>query len=342
MRFLSWFDKGDNLQDKKYKAKVVLPLVVVAIFMIFPYLFESPYYLNLVSFILCYALLAMSLDLLVGYSGLSSLGHAAFFGSAAYCAGILNVRFDWSFLASFFAGLVFTILLAALFGLLTTRVSGVIFLMVNLALGQVMWGLAHRWASVTGGDNALVGISRPEVFGFIFNTPERLYYLIFGTVAVCAYILYRLINSSFGLTMRGVKHSPKRMRALGYNVYQHRYITYIISGTFAGIAGMLFAFFNLFVSPTEVHVITSAKAMLMVLMGGAGSLFGPAIGAFIVVGLEQFISAFMERWVLVLGILYVLTVMYFPGGLIQLYGMFVSLLKKIPFNKKKSVMAERE
>ncbi|MGB9867094.1 MAG: branched-chain amino acid ABC transporter permease [Bacillota bacterium] len=294
-------------------------LAVAALFVAaFPLVANSRYLVNLLSLILIWSILAMSLDLLVGYMGLSSLGHAGFFGAAAYCAGIMSSRFHLSFTQAFAVSVVFSALLALLFGFLTTRTSGVTFSMVNLSLGMVIWGLAYRWCAVTGGDNGLTGIARPEIMGFRFGTPERYYYLVLGVFAVCATLLYLLVNSPFGLTMKGIKFSPRRMRALGFDVFKHRLIAYTISGTFAGVAGIMSAFFNQFVSPTDAHIITSSKALLMVLVGGAGTLFGPIVGASVIVLLENFISAYTERWVLIIGLLYVAVVMYSPDGVLGL------------------------
>lgn len=321
------------LKDKK---KLSFLLVIIFLILL-PLMTESTYFINLLAFTLIFALLAMSLDLLVGYMGLASLGHAGFFGAAAYCAGIMNTRYDMGFVSSFFIALFFSFCLAVVFGFFTTRISGVTFLMVNLALGQVVWGLAYRWCSMTGGDNGLIGIKRPEILGIPFKTPDSFYYLLLFVFCIAGFLLYRLVNSPFGLTMRGIKHSSKRMKALGYNVFNHRYITYVISGTFAGIAGIMFAFFNQFISPMDTHIITSAKAFLMVLVGGAGTLFGPILGAALVVALENFISAYTARWVLILGILYIVTVMYSPGGMIEVAQKIKSTFRKQTYKTDQTV-----
>ncbi len=298
--------------------KKILIALGILVLIIIPQLPVSSYYINLLSLILIFALLAMGLNLLVGYTGLSSLGHAAFFGSTAYCAGILSSHYGWSFLASSAAGVIFIILLAGGFGLINVRSKGVTFLMVSIAFGQIIWGLSQSWSAVTGGANGLVGISDPSIFGYVFASCTSYYYIILFVLICCSYLLYRIINSSFGLTLQGIKDNSKRMTSLGYNVFLHSWIAYIISGTLSGIAGILYAYYNNFVSPTDVSVITSAKVMMMVLVGGAGTFFGPALGAIIIVSLENLLSAFTNRWVLIMGIIYILVVMFTPAGLVEL------------------------
>jgi branched-chain amino acid transport system permease protein len=191
----------------------------------------------------------------------------------------------------------------------------VYFLIITLALGMGTWGLAYRWSSVTGGDNGLPGIP-PLDLGLPWSMaePRNLYYLVLAVFCVATFLLYRLVHSPFGLTLRGIPESEGRMRMLGYNTWLHRYVAFVVAGGFAGVAGVLYAFYNRFVSPPDLHLAASAEAVLMVILGGAGTLFGPLAGAGIVVFLRNLVSAYTQRWMLILGVVFVLTVLYAPQG----------------------------
>lgn len=275
------------------------------------------YFTHLVLLTMIYGLSAMGLDLLVGYTGLTSFGHAAYFGSAAYAVGILTTHYRFSPEAAFIAGVLVATCLAAVYGLLATRATGVYFLIITLALGMGTWGLAYRWSSVTGGDNGLPGIP-PLQLGLPWNMADsrNLYYLVLVVFVLAVCVLYRLVRSPFGLALQGIRESESRMRMLGYNSALHRYLAFVIAGGFGGLAGTLYAFYNRFVSPPDVHISSSAEAILMVILGGAGTLFGPLVGAGIVVFLRNLISAYTHRWMLILGVVFVLTVMYAPTGVV--------------------------
>lgn len=273
------------------------------------------YFTHLVLLTMVYGLSAMSLDLLAGYTGLTSFGHAANFGAAAYTVGILTTHHHVAPSAAFGAGVLVATLLAAAYGLLATRAVGVYFLIITLALGMGTWGLAYRWSSVTGGDNGLPGIP-PLDLGLPWSLADarHYYYLVLLAFSLAAFLLYRLVQSPFGLSLRGIRESEGRMRMLGYNTWLHRYVAFVVAGAFAGFAGTLYAFYNRFVSPPDLHIAASAEAVLMVILGGAGTLFGPLVGAGIVVFLRNLVSAYTQRWMLILGVVFVLTVLYAPQG----------------------------
>lgn len=273
------------------------------------------YFTHLVLLTVIYGLSAMSLDVLAGYTGLTSFGHATYFGTAAYTVGILTTQHHVAPVVAAGAGVGAAVLLAAAYGLLATRAVGVYFLIITLALGMGTWGLAYRWSSVTGGDNGLPGIP-PLDLGLPWSMaePRNLYYLVLAVFCVAAFLLYRLVHSPFGLTLRGIRESEGRMRMLGYNTWLHRYVAFVVAGGFAGVAGVLYAFYNRFVSPPDLHLAASAEAVLMVILGGAGTLFGPLVGAGIVVFLRNLVSAYTQRWMLILGVVFVLTVLYAPQG----------------------------
>jgi len=275
------------------------------------------YYTQLIILTLIFGLMAMSLDLLMGYTGLTSFGHAAYFGAAAYAMGVLSVHYRAPFLLAVLGSLLFVLLMAMLFGLVALRATQVYFLIITLALGMATWGLAYRWVSLTGGDNGIPGIRPPDLgLPWSLNDPINLYYLILAVVALMTFLLYRLVRSPFGLSLQGIRESESRMRMLGYNTWLHKYVIFVIAGVCSGLGGILYAFYNGFVSPADVHLTASAEGVLMVLVGGAGTLFGPLVGAALVVFLRNLLSAYTQRWLLILGAVFVMVVMFAPRGIV--------------------------
>ncbi len=294
------------------------PVIVVACLVLLAAmpLFLSSYYLGLVIKMVIFALFAMSLDLLIGYTGLASLGHAAYFGVSAYATGLLALKLGWNVWFALPAGLLASAITAAGFGLLALRARGSYFLMITLALSQVTWGIAFGWRSLTGGDDGLPDVPRPDLglpWSLADNTP--FYYFVLVIACVAAWLLVRIVNSPFGHALRGIRESETRMLALGYNVWRYKYLSFVLGGVFAGLAGCLYVYFNRFVSPDYIHVARSAEVLLMVILGGAGSLIGPAIGAALIVLFENIVSAYTQRWLMVLGFVYVLVTLFAPRGL---------------------------
>jgi len=295
---------------------LLIPLLAVFIIIILLPSLVSNYYLGLAIQILIMTIFAMSLDILVGYTGLPSLGHAAYFGVAAYAAGFLYFAGIKNFWFVIVFGTVSGGLTAALFGLLALRARGPYFMLITLALAQVVWGIAFKWRSVTMGDDGLPGIGRPEIgMGIDLNPDLHFYYLVVAVFLIVFVALFILVNSPFGYTLKGIRESESRMKALGYNVWLSKYLAFIFAGSFAGISGVLWAYYNNFVNPTSLGIELSVKALLMLILGGAGSLFGPAIGAVIIVLLENIVSGLTERWSLILGIVYVVSIMLFSEGI---------------------------
>jgi branched-chain amino acid transport system permease protein len=277
------------------------------------------YYAGLLTLALVYSIFAMSLNILVGYTGLQSLGHAAFSGSGAYAAAIAFHRFSQSFVVDAAIGIVVSALIAALFGLLALRATGAYFLMATLALAQVLWGLAFGWRSVTGGDDGLPGIARP-VIGPLSLESGSAYFLFVLAVFVCvALAMSVFVRSPFGSALKGIRESESRMRMLGYNTWLYKYIAFVVAGTLAGLSGVLYVFYTGFVSTTEISVLLSAEALLMVILGGPGTVLGPVLGAAFVVFLRNYLSGLPvigERWLFILGLAYVLTVLLASRGIV--------------------------
>ena len=272
----------------------------------------------LVTRALAFSILVMSLDILLGFTGLASLGQAAYLGVGAYLTAILATRYQFGLGLDFWLVVVFGILvgaaLAAVFGLLAIRASGVYFLMITLALGQCVWGLAYRWNSLTGGDNGINLSARPS-FGIDLSNEINFFYLVFGFFAASLLLMYILVQSPFGRSLAGIRERELRMQILGYNTWLHKYIAFVIAGGFGGLSGVLWAHTAGIVSPENVVLTTSVDALLMAVLGGAGTLVGGVIGAGIVFGLREYLSTLVPWWQYVLGAVYVLTILYLPTGL---------------------------
>jgi branched-chain amino acid transport system permease protein len=293
---------------------VIVALAVVAV--IVPY--TNSFIILLATRVLAFAILVMSLDILLGYTGLASMGQAAYLGVGAYLTAILATKFQiglgWDFWLVAVLGILIGAALAALFGLLAIRASGVYFLMITLALGQCVWGLAYRWNSLTGGDNGINLRVRPK-FGIDLADEVTFFYLVFGFFAVSLLLMYTLVRSPFGRSLAGIRERELRMKILGYNTWLHKYLAFIIAGAFGGLSGVLWAHTAGIVSPENVVLTTSVDALLMAVLGGAGTLVGGLIGTAFVFGLREYLSTLVPWWQYVLGAVYVLTILYLPTGL---------------------------
>ena len=270
------------------------------------------YQVSIATQILIFGVLAMSIDVLAGFAGRTPLCHGAIFGTAAY------VVLYWTTVAGgdIFAGVALGVLaataLAAVFALLAIRTSGVYFLLLTLALGMIVWGVCLRWTGVTGGENGIRGLGRPEMVA----DHVTFYYLTLGVVAPVTLLMWRFVHSPFGLTLRGIRDSETRMRSLGYNVPLHLFLAFLASGFFAGIAGALYAVFNDYVSPSTVQLTQSVAGLLMAITGGIGTLLGAFVGAGAIILLENTVSAFTARWPIVLGLTFIVIMIFAPEGIV--------------------------
>ena len=281
-------------------ALVLLPLVLPG------------YQLSIASQILIFAVLAMSIDVLAGYTGRTPLGHGAIFGASTYVVIYWTANMSGSLWIGIPLGIAAATLVAAVFAILAIRTSGVSFLLLTLALGMILWGVCLRWSSVTGGENGLRGVGRPA----LLVDHVHFYYAVLCVVAPVTFAMWRLVNSPFGLALRGIRDSESRMRSLGYNVPLHLFLCFVASGFFAGVAGALYAVFNDFVSPSTVQLSQSVTGLLMAITGGVGTLFGAFIGATVITLLQDVVSVFTARWPTVLGLTFVLIMIFAPEGVI--------------------------
>jgi branched-chain amino acid transport system permease protein len=277
---------------------------------------SGDFYVNLASQILIAAILASSLNLLVGYGGLVSLGHASWIGMAAYTSAWLQLHFGFGHLLTAPLALIVTTAFAGVFGWIALRAAGLGFLMLTLALSQVLWGTAYRWSAVTNGDSGLAGLTRPSPFGIDLDRPWTFYYFCLAVAVIALGLMTRFINSPFGAALRGTRDQPRRMSALGHDVWLVRWITFVYAGFWGGVAGLLFVYYHKYIHPTTLSLTNSAEALLGVIAGGAGTPAGPIVGAALVLILKNYVSAYLERWNMLLGLVFVLIVVLMPDGIV--------------------------
>jgi len=290
-------------------------LAVVVLAALLP-LVAGEYYINLASQIVIFAVFAASINLLLGYGGLATLGHAAYLGVAAYLSALLYLKWHlghWAIAPLALAG---TTLMAGVFGLIALRATGLGFLMLTLALSQVLWGTAYRWVSVTDGDNGLRGLARPMPFGINMNEAMPFYYFVLVIGVFAIWMMARFVASPFGATLRGTRDQPRRMSALGYDVWLIRWITFVYAGFWGAVSGLLFVYYHKYIHPVSLSLANSAEGLLAVIAGGSGTLAGPIVGAAIVLLLKNWASAYIERWNMLLGFVFVLIVVFMPEGVV--------------------------
>ncbi|GAA2105639.1 branched-chain amino acid ABC transporter permease [Actinomadura alba] len=265
--------------------------------------------------IACWALFAVSVDLLLGFTGLLSFGHAAFWGSSAYVSGLLAVHVGLPFPVAVLGGALFAAVIAVPIGYLAVRLSGIYFAMVTLAFAQMIYFIANQWRDVTGGENGLQGIPR-EMFGVDLSDSFVFYYVGLPIVLLGLLLAWRIVRSPFGRVLVSIRDNPSRARALGYPVDRYRLLSFVLSAFLAGLAGGLFAISHGFASLQEVYWTTSGNAVMMVVLGGIGTLWGGVIGAALVVQLNDYLSTSEFDGIgIVTGSIFIVIVLVFRKGI---------------------------
>ena len=294
---------------------MLTPVAIALALAALPWVLPGTFYLSVACHVLVYAVLALSLNILIGYGGMTSLGHAVYLGVPAYAYAWLLANAGLSPLPAAAAALAIGTLLAAGFGVLALRATGLGFLMITLALGQVVWGLSYRWVALTGGDNGLRA-ARPVLPGIDLDNPLVFYHLLAAVFCLVLFCLWQLSASPFAACLRGARDQPRRMRALGHDVWLIRYVAFVLAGFWGSVAGLLYVWDFGFISPQTLSLQQSAEALLMVVLGGAGTLAGPVVGAVVITLVRTVVSSYVDRWSSLLGLIFVVAVMLMPQGLV--------------------------
>jgi len=296
-------------------ARLAALLLAAALLVTLPFWMTNIYYINVASQMLFYAIFALGLNVIAGYGGLVSLGHAGLFGIAAYAAGFA-LQAGYGHIAAIVTSLCVGLVAMAIYAVLSLRTTGIGFIMITLALGQIVWGLAYRWISVTNGDNGINLHGRPEPFGLSLASASSFYYATLAVFVIAVAAVAVFVRSPLGAALMGTRDQPRRMNALGYHVWAIRFWACMLSGLLTSISGILFVYYTQFISPQTLALTSSAEVLLMVISGGAGTLVGPIVGAALVVIVKSVVSGFIERWNMLLGAIFVAIVILMPEGLV--------------------------
>ena len=293
-----------------------IPLVLLALLVLaFPFLGAAPFVTTLLTEALIFAIWAMSLDLLVGFTGLVTFGHAAGLGLAAYAAGYFALEVTSEFLVAFVVAEIVVLGVAIATGFVATRLSGVAFAIITLAISQVLFQIAVAWRSITQGMDGLIGVPLPTFFGRIVQ-PGRPFYVLTASLVIVTYLLLRrLVDSPFGRTLQAIRASEERAAAIGINVRLHKWIVFVISWSVAAVAGTLLVFMKAGVTPMTLYWHESGNVLAMTIFGGLGTLLGPITGAIAFVFLRDEFTTLFQSWQFAFGLAFVLAVIFMPTGL---------------------------
>lgn len=292
-------------------ARPVLLTVGLLAALALPWVFYPPVAMDMI----CWALFALAVDILLGFTGLLSFGHAAFWGTSAYVAGLIALHSGLPFPVAVLGGALAAAVLAVPIGWLSVRRTGIYFAMVTLAFAQLIYFIANQWRGATGGENGLQGIPR-DFFGVDLSDPFYFYYAGLPIAVLGMWFAWRVVRSPFGRVLVAVRDNPSRARALGYPVDRYKLVAFVLSAALSGLAGGLYAIGHGFVSLDEVYWTTSGQAVIMVVLGGIGTLWGGAIGAFLIVELNDYLAtAGFEETGIVTGTIFALVVLIFRRGI---------------------------
>jgi branched-chain amino acid transport system permease protein len=287
--------------------------------MVFP-VFVSKFWLYLITFMIIHAMYAVSFNLIMGYGGMISFGHAAFFGIGAYSVALLSVKASLPFWLVLIAAPIFGGLLALMIGFFCLRSHGLYFALLTMVFAEMLYHVVHKWYGFTGGDNGIQGIPLPS----FLETQTTYYYFVLVLVVVGIFLFWRIVNSPFGHAVMALRENEERTDFVGINTVRLRLEAFAISGLYAGLCGGLFALLTQQVSPDVMFWTKSAEPIFMGLFGGMYTFFGPIVGAIAIVFLEHFISAHTKYWAIFLGLIILPVVLFLPEGL---YGTFERRIK---------------
>jgi branched-chain amino acid transport system permease protein len=316
LRSLTWFQR----LSRNYRQWSLLVLLLV---LCPPFLPQT--YVVQATDTLLFVLLAVSINLLIGYGGMISLGHAAYFAIGGYTAGLLVTHAGMPMLVGLLAGPLAAALAAAFIGVFCIRVTNAYFIMLTLAFGQLVYTLVWKWRALTGGDDGLVGIAPPTLFLSAINY----YYLTLVIILVCLAVIHRICESPFGTALKAIRDTPNRAKSIGIDVHRFRLAAFTMAGFFAGIAGSLYVFHNRGIFPQSALWVTSTEIMLMAVLGGANHFIGPIVGAVFLKTLDFFIPRMTEYWLFFLGVIVLLIAFVMPRGLMDGYDRLRARLKRV-------------
>jgi branched-chain amino acid transport system permease protein len=293
------------------KVKIGLAVAGIALALAAPYIVSS-FIVGLLTLALIGGLFAQSIDLLAGYTGLVTLGHAGVSATAGYGVGYMAAKAGAGYAAQIGVGLAAGLIVSLVFGVMAMRSDGVYFIMVTLAQGMIVWGLSIRLFSITGAENGLTGIGRPPALDAYWVY----YYFTLTVVILCWAAMGVIVNSPFGISLKGLRESETRMRMLGYNTSAQKLYVFMLSGFFATISGILLVYLNEFISPSAVVLAASAIGVLEAILGGVGTLVGPMIGALIIVFVQNVVSLYVTRWPTLMGLIFVVVMLFARRGIV--------------------------
>ena len=300
------------------KAKITYLSVFVAL-IIFPLLFGGFSTIMLTELFIL-AIFSMSLDIILGFTGLVSFGHAAFLGVGAYITGYLMTTTGCSMLLAILLGALGSGIIAIPIGYLSVRSKGLYFAMLTLAFAQLLYTLAFKLRNITGGDDGMIGIQRGTLFELInFNSSVSFYYLVLFSLTLLLFLCSLIVKSPFGKVLLGIRENEQRVESLGYNTDRYKVLAFVLAAVVAGYAGGLYCSFMGYVGPTIMYWVMSGNAIMMVIMGGIGTLIGPIIGAGVFTLLQDVFSAYTENWMLVVGVIFAVFVIFIPRGIVGVF-----------------------
>jgi branched-chain amino acid transport system permease protein len=320
---------------------IVLKLVTAFVLLGLAPFVLSLFHLNLLSEILILAIFALSLNILVGFTGLVSLGHAAFFGIGAYTAGLVALNLSDHLLVSIGASIIVSVIAAAIIGVFCMKVSGFYFLMLTLAFSQMIYSFIYQSTNFTGGSNGLSGIPNATLPGFAFSNAVYVFYLVLFIFLATYTTLGIIVKSPFGQVLIGIRENELRVKATGYNTGLYKYAAFILAGVFGGLSGSLYTYFNGFIAPSDVYWTMSGAVLIMVLIGGSGTMLGPVLGAALFVTLETVVSSYTDSWMLIVGSVFIIFVIFFPKGIVGIGQSIMRLAKrnKLKYDAKRKSKA---
>ncbi len=313
-----------GIKQGLHPLKILIIILILLGLGTFPFVFENRFYISLITEMMIYGLLAMSLDVLLGYTGALSFMHNAYLGISAYVVGLFLIHISpTSLWLACFAGIVFTATVALPVGWVQVRTGGLAFALLTLAFGMMFYTIVWKWYSVTGGDDGLMGMPNPDITLFGWNLgssadPTAIYIFTLVIVTICFLFTRRIINSPFGAVLEAIRENENRAAFVGINVRMYKLLGWMLACILASIAGALFILYKGYIGPSTMSAFAGAGVLMMVLLGGLGSLWGAFVGAAMFIYIQDYISTMSEHWEIYLGLVVIFLVLFLPTGFVGL------------------------